>query len=223
MNETNFKSFGILKSLASHERLGRFVDSRFSVPHTYRGTGSIQLFVLGQDPTVKNEESRVSITQVLNLNKHGSLYNYLSRICTGLGLDLDKSIYATNYLKNFFIVPPTQIKEISIFKEFAPYWLPLLREELAEFTHAPIITLGQPLLSAIVRGGASPLVREYWGYTDNWKSGKTGAFRYLEPGKNILGRTVFPFPHQPTIGKRFYADQFRGYVAFMKQETSISA
>jgi len=91
----------------------------------------------GQDPTVKNEKSRASITQVLNLNKLGNLYNYLSRICSGLHLDLEKNIYATNYLKNFFIVPPTQIKGISIFNEFAPYWLPMLREELAEFTHTP--------------------------------------------------------------------------------------
>lgn len=221
MNSTTTESFGILKSLASHDRLGCFVDSRFSIPHTYRGTGSILLIVLGQDPTVKHEESRASITQVLNLDKHGSLYNYLSRICIGLGLDLAKSIYATNYLKNFFVVPPTKIKEISVFEEFAPYWLPLLRKELAEFTHTPIITLGQPLLSAIVRVGASPLLREYWGYTDSWKLGKTGEFRYLEPSENILGRTVFPFPHQPAVGKQFYADRFSGYVAFMKQEASI--
>ena len=35
---------------------------------------------------------------------------------------------------------------------------------------------------------------------------------------NILGRMVFPFPHQPSIWKRFYADRFEDYVTFMKRQ-----
>jgi len=32
------------------------------------------------------------------------------------GLDLDQNIYATNYFRNFFIKPPTQIEEINVFE-----------------------------------------------------------------------------------------------------------
>ncbi len=215
------KARDVLNSIASNLRLSRLVDFRLPIPQIYHGTDKIKLIILGQDPTVKNKKSRETITTVLNLDKPGSLYNYLSRICDGLGLSLKENAYAINYLKNFFIAPPTQIKEIDIFKEFAPYWLPLLREELAQFPQAPIITLGQPLLSAIVREGVSPLVRDYWGYTSNWKSGERGTRRYLKPSKNILSRIIFPFPHQPSIGKQFYSERFKDYVSFTREKSNI--
>lgn len=215
------KAKEILDSLASHPKLSHFIDYQLPIPKVYQGIDIIKLIILGQDPTIKNIKNRASVTTVLNLNKpRGSLYNYLSRICIKLDIDLE-NVYATNYLKNFFINSPTRITEINIFEEFAPYWLPLLREELAQFSQVPIITLGQPLLSAIVYEGTSSLVRDYWGYTLNWKSGEKGTYRCLESDKNILKHVVFPFPHQPSIGKRFYIERFRKYIAFMKRQVNI--
>lgn len=214
------KAQEVLDSLASHSRLNHFVDFKLPIPQVYHGTDDIKLIILGQDPTVRNVKSRATITTVLNLNKPGSLYNYLSGICNRLGFDLE-NIYATNYLKNFFKCPPTRITEINIFKEFSSYWLPLLREELVQFPQVPIIALGEPLLSAIVCEEASPRVRDYWGYTSNWNSGEKNIYRYLKPDKNILGCIVFPFPHRPSIGKRFYAERFRDYTAFVKRQINV--
>ena len=214
------KAREVLDNLASNPRLNHFIDCQLPIPQTYRGTGPIKLIILGQDPTANNVKSRATITTVLNLDKPGNIYNYLSRICNRLDFDLE-NIYASNYLKNFFKDPPTQITEIDVFKEFAPYWFPLLREELAQFPQVPIIILGEPLLSAIVCGGASPCVRDYWGYKPDWKSGEKGTYCCLEPDKNILGHVVFPFPHQPSIGKQFYAERFGSYVTFVKQQLNV--
>jgi uracil-DNA glycosylase len=204
----------LLKDLAADPHLGRFVDSALGIPEIYKGSGEIRLIILGQDPTVKNIHSRAAIRTVLNLDKGGSLRNYLSRVCNNLGLDLDRNVYATNYLKNFFIKPPTQIKEIDVFQEFASIWLPLLHDELSMFPQVAVITLGQPLLSALVNEGASPHVRDYWGYVPGWTSGEAGPLQCLEPGENRLERVVFPFPHQPSIRKRFYKERFEDYTAF---------
>jgi hypothetical protein len=207
-----------LESLLQDPDLSRFADPTLHIPGVFHGEGEIRLILLGQDPTVKNARSRKRITTVLNLDKPGRLRDYLCDICEGLGLNLEQHLYATNYLKNFFVKPPTQIEEIDIFEVFGPIWLPLLHEELASFPQAPVITLGQPLLGALVCGEASPLVRNHWGYTPRWKSGERGPFRILAPQDNSLERTVFPFPHQPSIRKQFYRDRLADYTAFVKQE-----
>lgn len=150
----------VLDDLVSHPHLYHFIDAQLPIPKIYCGTDTIKLFILGQDPTIKNIKSRATITTVLNLDKPGTnLHNYLSQICHRLGFDLE-NVYATNYVKNSFKNPPTRIMKIDVLKEFGPYWLPLLKEELAQFPQRPIITLGQPLLSAIVQEEASPLVRD---------------------------------------------------------------
>jgi hypothetical protein len=208
----------VLTQLKADQSLRGFVDATLPIPQPFLGTGDIRLILLGQDPTVKNPASRRRITTVLNLDKPGALKDYLSGICEALALSLDQHVYATNYLKNFFVKPPTQIDEINAFRLFGPMWLPLLREELAEFPQAPIIALGEPLLGALVLGHARRLVREYWGYTPRWKSGETGPFNYVAAENDRLGRTVFPFPHQPSIAKRFYAERLADYTAFVRQE-----
>jgi hypothetical protein len=207
----------VLTQLKADRKLSYFVDPDLGIPEVFRGQGDIQLIVLGQDPTVKNPASRRRITTVLNLDKPGALKDYLSRVCEGLALDLDQNVYATNYLKNFFVKPPTQIDEIDVFRLFGPKWFPLLQEELAQFPQAPVIALGQPLLGALVLGDASRLVREYWGYTPRWKAGERGQPRYLAAEDNRLGRTLFPFPHQPSIAKRFYAERLADYTAFVRR------
>jgi hypothetical protein len=208
----------VLTQLQADPNLARFVHPTLGIPEVYHAKGEIRLIVLGQDPTVKNPRSLSAIKTVLNLDKRGSLRNYLSRVCEGLGLDLDQNVYATNFLKNFFVKPPTQIEEIDIFDVFRPSWLPLLQEELALFPRATVITLGEPLLAALVLGDASPQVRDYWGYTALWKSGETGPFNYVAAENNRLGRTLFRFPHQPSIAKRFYAERLADYTAFVRQE-----
>jgi hypothetical protein len=61
-------------------------------------------------PTIKNEGQRAKIRVVLNLDRpRGSLRRYLMRLCQGLGLELDRHVYATNYVKCFFVQPPTRI------------------------------------------------------------------------------------------------------------------
>jgi len=217
MLATQHRAKAVLDEVLEYADLAHLVDSTLGIPEPFRGQGEIRLIVLGQDPTVKNPHSRRRIKTVLNLDTSGSLRAYLSRICEGLRLNLDQHVYATNHLKNFFVEPPTQIEEIDVFEVFGPIWLPLLQQELASFPEAPVITLGQPLLGALVCGDASPLVRDYWGYTPGWKSGDTGPFRHLAPRENLLQRTVFPFPHQPSIRKQFYRDRLADYTAFVRQ------
>jgi uracil-DNA glycosylase len=179
---------------------------------------NIRLIIIGQDPTVKNEQSRETINTVLNLdNPRCSLYQYVSLLCKGLGLDLYQHVYATNYINNFFIRPPTQIKEEpNLLKEFGQYWLPLLQEELSFFPSQPIVTLGEPLLKALSIEPKNALLRRYWGYTPDWPNSQA-VFLSVSPEENILGRRFFPFPHQPSLRKRFYNTRFQSYLEFMKK------
>ena len=223
MNDSERKAVEILHRLVSDPELGRFVDGNLPIPKAYCGTGEIRLIILGQDPTVKNPLSRAKINTVLNLDRKGSLRAYLDDICQGLGLDLDRNVYATNYLKNFFVAPPTQIDQEGIFTRFAQVWLPFLREELAHFGNAPVIALGEPVLSIVLQGDAPKLVREYWGYSAEWRVGKTIPFRYVKPADNVLSRVVFPFPHQPSITKRFYYERLQAYVKFVRSTMASGA
>jgi uracil-DNA glycosylase len=211
------RAAAVLEELEADSNLARFVDSTLDIPQVFRGKGEIRLIVVGQDPTVKNRASLPLIKTVLNLDKAGALRAYLARICELLGLNLDQHVYATNYLKNFFVRPPTQIDEIDVFEQFGPLWLPLLREELAQFPHTRVITLGEPLLAWLATGDASRRVRDYWGYAPGWKSGETGPFRYLQTDDNRLKRTLYPFPHQPSMGKRFYRERLGRYTAFVAE------
>jgi hypothetical protein len=216
-NDIMEKSERRFEELCQNESLSKYLDPSLRIPKPYVGKGLIRLIVLGQDPTVKNAASRKSIKTVLNLDTNGSVRGYLSDVCQKLGIDLLKNVYATNIFKNFFIQPPTQIKEINIFKTFLPYWLPLLQQELALYPNVPVITLGEPVLQTILNQGMPTRLREYWGYTTEWKKGKLEPFRFIKPAENILGRTVFPFPHQPSLRKEFYKLRMDDYIAFMRK------
>ena len=209
------------EELCRDTNLSKYIDAKFRIPKPYIGKGPIKLIILGQDPTVKNAASRQSIKTVLNLDRRGSVLVYLSDVCQKLGIVLGQNVYATNLFKNFFILPPTQIKETNIFQTFLPAWLPLLQEELAQFPDIPVITLGQPVMQTIVKPGVPILVREYWGYTTEWKDGKLEPFQFIKPAENILRRMVFPFPHQPTIRKEFYRQRMGDYTAYMKSVSKL--
>lgn len=206
----------ILGQLIQDKRLGQYVDGTLPIPNSYYGSGEIKLIVLGQDPTVKIVRSRRAIKTALNLNTKGSVKAYLSAMCNGLDLKLAENVYATNLFKNFFIKPPTTITEIDVFSEFLDFWLPLLKDELEQFPGAPVITLGEPVLTTLVIDNVSNKVRDYWGYTPEWKNGNKKSFYYVKAADNKLDRTIFPFPHQPSLSKEFYKTRLRDYVKFVK-------
>ena len=206
----------ILEQLEQDEYLGQCVDGTLPIPRPYHGSGKIKLIVLGQDPTVKDVQSRRTIETVLNLDRKGSMRVYLVGVCNDLGLQLADNVYATNLYKNFFIRPPTQITEIDVFQEFLGFWLPLLKDELELFPGVPVITLGEPVLAPLVGENVSAKVRDYWGYTPGWKEGREASFQYIRAADNQLNRIVFPFPHQPSLRKEFYRARLRDYAAFVK-------
>jgi hypothetical protein len=217
-NDITVKAERSLEELRQDSHLSPYIDPQYGIPSPYIGKGPIRLIVLGQDPTVKNAASRQSIRTVLNLDTNGSVRGYLSGVCQKLGIDLSQNVYATNLFKNFFVEPPTQIqkKGFDIFQAFLPVWLPLLDEELGQYPAIPVITLGEPVLQTLLAPGMPTRLRDYWGYAPEWKEGKLGAFQFIKPAENKLGRTIFPFPHQPSIRKEFYKMRMDGYIAFMK-------
>ena len=206
----------ILEQLRRETQLSDYVDWSLHIPKPYCGTGEIKLIVLGQDPTVKKAKSRKTIKTVLNLDKNSSVWVYLSRLCNDLDLKLNEHVYATNLYKNFFIASPTQITEIDIFQEFRSVWLPMLVEEILQFPHIPIITLGEPILAPLVKPSVSAKVSQYWGYTPDWKQGGLSELGCIEPDNNYLGRPIFPFPHQPSLRNAFYKTKLKSYTAFVK-------
>jgi hypothetical protein len=211
------KSLEIPSMLLQDSRLNAYIDHSIDIPQVYRGKGNIRLIVLGQDPTVKNAISRKKITTMLNLDKSGSLTNYLKKVCDYLDVDLSGEVYATNLFKNFFVQSPTTIKEIDIFQEFLPHWLPVLLDELSVYPKVPVLSLGEPLLSTLVLDKIQGKVRNYWGYTPLWKTGIENLFNVLHPDENVLGRIIFPFPHQPSWQrKKFYSDRLERYSNFIK-------
>lgn len=212
----------ISTALAQDAKLAPYLFLDQKIPEVHRGTGPIRLIVLGQDPTVKDKESRKGITRVLNLRGYGAIHNYLQRVCLDLGLELDKNIYATNYVKNFFTEPPTQIKKLDVLALAGKYWSPLLHDELSEFPDVPVIALGQPLLERLVTSGASPMVRNYWDYQPGWRVNPNREWRYLPANQNILDRIVFPFPHQPSLRKTFYRQHLPYYLQFVRKHMLAS-
>lgn len=218
----------VLEAINNDDKFNKYIDTSLNIPKSYTGAGDIKLIILGQDPTVKNAASRAQIEKVLNLNKEGSLKRYLSKICSYLGITLD-NVYATNVIKNFFTQPPTTYKDINnrnisnkIIGKYAEYWNEVLNYELAKYPDVPIITLGEPVLQCIKIHDQSRKVREYWGYTSNYKSGVFKEYSYIEKKNNEFNRIIFPFPHQPSISKKFYGEQLEKYCCFIKNKNIIN-
>ena len=212
------KAQQIAQELSADPQLASLIDLSWQVPQPYLGSGEIRLFFLGQDPTVKNEEDRAKIRTCLNLDRRGSMVAYLSGVCKGMGFELRSNVYATNYIKNFFIRPPTQIDELDVLQHTAQYWFPLLQEELESFPEATVISLGEPLLSILVLDPKNRKLREYWGYTRKWKDQDRNSFSSIRANENILDRRIFPFPHQPSLRKAFYRRYMDEYIDFVAEE-----
>jgi len=195
------------------------VDKHHAPPGPFRGRGKIRLVILGQDPTVKKPEDRLGVKVTLCLDQQGRLTTYVKKVCHALDLELDQNIYATNLLKNFFDVPPDTLRKANplFFQKAASYWIPLLKEEIAEFENVPILPLGEPVLNCLTNSPGGVLIRDYWGYEAPGIYGKK--FGYIKPSENILSRVLFPFPHLPGLTHPLYYGQMEGYLAFMKKQS----
>ncbi len=218
INQISEQSRDIRTQLVQHPTIGQYVDLSLPIPRPFIGTAEIKLIVIGQDPTVQREASRQRITTVLNLNTKGNLTRYLDSICEMLKLDLSENVYATNACKCFFTEPPTAIYKnngVDVIRESADLWLPLLHDELAHFPQATILSLGEPVLNLLVRDGGSRLMKSYWGYTRDWQQGTTGSLASIAPEFSTVGRRIFPFPHQPSLRKKFYSERLPRYVDYV--------
>ncbi|MDR3668598.1 MAG: hypothetical protein P4L35_17290 [Ignavibacteriaceae bacterium] len=186
------------------------IDSALLPVLPFRITDKIKLIIIGQDPTVKNAESRKKIEYTLNLDKKGSLKKYISDICTQLGIEFE-NVYATNIFKYFYSVPPESTMHVLI-QHLEPN-LELLKKELAIYPKQPIITLGLPVLQLLTNDKTQ--VRDFWGYDLKTKQ-KGKDYCYCRAESNKLNRDIFSFPHQPSIIKKYYASNINGYIEFMK-------
>jgi len=197
----------------AENRIDVLLNSNIIQP--YIGSDDIRLIIIGQDPTVKNINSRKKIETTLNLDKKNALASYISRICNGLGLSLS-NVYATNLFKYFYTNPPASTMNV-LYNHIQPN-LELLREELNAYPSCPIITLGEPLLKLLTNKDEN--VRNYWDYHRN--TGTTGySFLYSIDRLNSLERNFFPFPHQPSMRKKFYNDTFDAYIEYVKRVIDV--
>ena len=209
----------VIEELKASE-ISSYIDTTLSPPKPFRGSGKIKLIILGQDPTVQNQEYRKRIKVTLLLNQPGGLRTYVDKICKALDIDLDENMYATNLLKNFFTVPPDTLRKDNpeFFRKAAGYWIPFLKEEIEEFENAPILPLGEPVLNCLVNSSNWVLIRNYWGYEGPAQYGQN--FDYIKPTENILSKVIFPFPHIPGLRHKIYKQQMDGYLKFMKEHIS---
>lgn len=226
VDELMTASYPALRRLEEIQVLRPYLNLSLPLPRPYLGSGKIRLVVIGQDPTVQREASRQSVHTVLNLDRHGSLTGYLEDLCQELGLSLSENIYATNACKNFFTRPPTTIQRdsgIDVLEASAGVWLPVLKSELANFPHATILSLGQPVLSMLVRPGFDRTMRYYWGYHRLWRQGEREPLRFISVGASTVDRVIFPFVHEPTErGRRaeFYRIRRGEYIQFILEQSA---
>lgn len=200
--------------------LHKYIDDKYKIPNVYKGTGEIKLIILGQDPTIKNSNKRKNVKMVLDLDKKGSLRFYISGICKELKINLDENVYATNLLKNFFCDTPINLEKLyrkPIILKFSELWIEVLKKELEQYPNIPVLTLGEPILNVLVNDEKSKKVRDYWGYTSEWKKDKFADFNYIKAADNKLNTIIIPFPHQQSSSKEFYKKQFHKYCDFIKQ------
>lgn len=170
----------------------------------YIGDEEIKLIIIGQDPTIRNKQRRKYINTTLNLDKNGALKSYVENICRELEISL-RNVYATNVFKYFYSIPPADTPDVLIKHKMQN--IELLRKELECYKYSPIITLGEPVLRLLTNEGEK--VRNYWNFQER-------GYKHIPSENNILGRRIFPFPHQPSMRKYLYSSNFKGYVKYMK-------
>jgi len=209
--------FKIRKVLNEDPVLKLDIDFKHPFLKPYSGAvklEDIKLIIIGQDPTVRREESREKITATLNLDKNNSLRSYLEIVCNILQIDIDKELYATNLYKCFFNKPPAD--DESILTRHFKIWADLLIKEIKSFKNPIIISLGEPLIKQLIHTGKRD-VKYFWDYIGNTQTG--GKFKVINPNNNYLQRTIYPIAHQPTWSQnRFYHDYLKSYLQFITKE-----
>lgn len=202
-----------LKYFNDHEE--NRIDTELLPVPPFKVSNEIKLIIIGQDPTIRKEERRIKIDTTLNLDKSGALKTYIEKICKILEIEI-ANIYATNVFKYFYTIPPADTLEI-LQDHLAPN-LRLLNDEIHLYKQVPTITLGEPVLKLLIKKGNSNKMTYYWDYNNKTKS-TDGDFKYSLPEDNLLSRTIFPIPHQPSSIKEFYSKTFEKYISFIKEKT----
>lgn len=214
IEDVKLQAMKIRDSLAkSLDEAQNRIDTNHDPVPPFCGTGPIKLIIIGQDPTIRNAEQRKMIKATLNLDKDGALKTYIEKkICEPLGISLG-NVYATNLFKYFYSDPPADTP--GVLKQHLLPNLELLRKELAMFPGAVVLTLGEPVLKLLVLDDQSAKVRFYWDYDVNTHE-TDGKYSFCPGAANRIGRDFFPFPHQPSMRKRFYLATISAYVSFVK-------
>jgi|GEM_PF-1106438 len=221
------RSCQVHKQLAQDPVIGRFVDGAAGIPRPFGGTGEIRLMIIGQDPTVNGHRPGLCPTTVLNLDMRGGLLRFIASLCQDLGVGLKENVYATNAAKNCFVERPTAIRStygVDVLELSAPLWLPVLRAELERFPDALVISLGEPVLSMLVRSERGRAMRDYWGYDKRWKAGARLPIHPIEAEDSAMDRRIYPFIHQPSLrGRRteFYRERREEYMAFIRSQHGL--
>jgi hypothetical protein len=204
----------VRESLSQDQVLKLDIDFSLGFLNPYSLANSIddiKLVFVGQDPTIRNIESRGKINATLNLDKKNCLRSYLENVCKILKIDIDKEVYATNLYKCFFHSPPAD--DETILTRHFKVWVDLLKNELKPFNNPIIITLGEPLIKQLIHTGNKE-VKYYWDYMGNTKTGK--AFKAVPVDNNYLQRTLYPIAHQPAWSKnKFYREYLTDYLQFI--------
>lgn len=212
-------------AMACDAVIGRYVDTGLPIPSPYVGRGEIRLVIIGQDPTVQYAEGQSGIRTVLNLDRAGSaLHGFIrEQLCAPLGVSLEDEVYATNACKCAFTLPPAAILHAAganVLERAAPYWLPILRDELAAFPDAVVVSLGELVLAMLVKPGGPHKMINFWGYHRRWRSGLRVPMRALAPDESAVGRAIHPFVHQPGMRSQrpaFYGKRMGDYLAFVRR------
>jgi uracil-DNA glycosylase len=212
--------------LLSRTEIADFVDTRWPLPRPFLGSGDIRLIIVGQDPTIAQEKNRRHMHTVLNLDKKRGMWTYLEQLCLRLELSLAENVYATNACKNFFVLQPKSIKDkydIDVLAASAPVWLPVLKEELAAFPKAMVVSLGEPVLAMLVRKSFSRELKYYWGYDSQWKLGNKNNMQVVTADQSMIERPFHPFAHHQTWINRqgFYHLKFNEYLAYVRHYNSL--
>lgn len=227
IDDITSKARSAQQRLVKDPHLHGLIDGSGWAPRPFVGSGSIRLILIGQDPTVQRAGSRSKIKTVLNLDKPGALRQFVMRLCSGLGIDLELNVYATNFAKGIFAEPPSVLLKRTgrdLLAETSKVWLPLLHQELRAFPDAVVVSLGEPVLKVLIKPDHPQDMKYYWGWQRGWQTKGPRPFKTLEPDQSTLERRFFPFVHQPTMrGARtaFYRRRFDEYTAFIREESGL--
>lgn len=202
------------KIKAELDHVGNPIAMDLNPVEPFKISDDIKLIIIGQDPTVKNPQSRRFIKKTLNLDKPGGNLKYYieNTICRGFGIDLH-NVYATNIIKYFYHEPPARTPEI--LTRHLELNLNLLRNEVIAYPNVPVITLGEPVLKMLSNNNYDK-VRKYWDFHKG-----TSGHNFMKCTENGLERPFYPFPHQPSYRRKFYSDTMDYYLAYAKRDSII--